>query len=94
MPPCGFCGFRFCFGIRKKGAASARECLVKKVVNGGKITDEDVGYNGRPLPTALVDQLNDKATKLKAAKESNTTEVQTEPNVTAYDDEVCEGESD
>ena len=93
VPPCGYCGFRFCFGIRKKG--SARDCLVKKVVDGGKITDKDIGFNGRPLPPALVDQLNDKAGKLKAAKETNAAEVQTEPAVTPYlDEEVCEGDSD
>ena len=92
VPPCGYCGFRFCFGIRKKG--NARECLVKKVVSGGEINDKDVGFNGRPLPPALVEQLNDKAQKMKAAKETNSAEAQTEPNVTYPDDEVCEGESD
>ena len=92
VPPCNFCGFRFCFGVRKKG--NERGCLVKKVVDGGKITDKDVGYNGRPLPAALIDQLNDKASKLKATKETHTAEAQTEANVVSYDDEVCGGESD
>ena len=91
VPPCTYCNFRFCFGVRRKGGP--RDCLVKKVVNGGKITDKDVGYNGRPLPTALIEQLNDKASKIKGEKETNTAEAQTEPNVSQYlDDEVCESD--
>ena len=94
VPPCGFCGFRFCFGVRKKGGA--RGCLVKKVVGGGKITDSDVGFNGRPLPPALIDQMNDKAAKLKAAGgEANSTETQTEPEKNVIDpDDLYAGESD
>ena len=94
VEPCTYCGLRFCFGIRKRG--NKRECLVKKVVEGGAVTNADVGYNGRPLPPVLIDQINDKASKLKGAKkkEANAVEVQTEPNVTSYDIEVCEGESD
>ena len=90
-PLCDYCGLQFCFGARKKG--KARECLVKKLVGGGKITDSDVGFNGRPLPQKLIDQLNDKATKMKA-KETNTTEVQTEKNVIGDYDDVAEGDSD
>ena len=94
-PPCEYCGFRFCFGVRKKGPAAVRSCLVKKIVQGGKITDADVGYNGRPMPARLIEQMNDKAAKLKADKgETNTTEVQTEPNVTPWVDEYAEGDSD
>ena len=93
VPPCGYCGLRFCFANRKKGPPAARECLVKKVVNGGEVTDSDVGLNGRPLPPPLVKQINEKAQKLKAkANESNTTETQTEKNVIDSDD--CVGESD
>ena len=80
-PPCGFCGLRFCFGARKKG--TARECLVKKIVGGGKVTDTDIGFNGRPLPAVLLDRINKKATEMKP-KEANAVEVQTEPNVTPY----------
>ena len=94
-PPCEYCGFRFCFGVRKKGPMAARSCLVKRVVQGGKITDADVGYNGKPLPARLVEQLNDKAAKLKTGGgETNTTEVQTERNVLDDYDEVAGGESD
>ena len=95
-PPCGYCGLRFCFGVRKKGAA--RSCLVKRLVGGGKINDSDVGFNGRPLPPQLIEQMQDKAAKLKkaaAGSESNTTEVQTEPNVLGdYDEELLEAEGD
>ena len=91
VEPCGYCGLRFCFGIRKRG--NKRDCLTKKVVNGGKVTNADVGFNGRPLPPALIDQINDKAGKLKAAgaaKETNAAEAQTEPNVSYLDEEeVC-----
>ena len=38
-PPCRYCGLRFCWGARKKGSAAARSCLVKRIVEGGSITD-------------------------------------------------------
>ena len=90
---CDYCGLKFCFGSRKRGSGKARDCLVKKVVGGGKVTDADVGFNGRPLPQKLIDQINDRATKMKA-KETNTTEVQTEKNVIGDYDDVAEGDSD
>ena len=93
LPPCGYCGLRFCFASRKKGPPAARECLVKKVVNGGAVADTDVGFNGRPLPAMLVTQINDKAKKLKAkANETHATETQTEKNI--IDDDEYVGESD
>ena len=93
-PVCEYCGLRFCFGVRKKGTGKARECLVKKVVGGGKVTDDDVGFNGRPLPQKLVDQINDKAGKLTKAKEANSIEVQTDKNIIDDFDEVAGGDSD
>ena len=102
-PPCGYCGLRFCWGARKKGGAEARKCLVKRLVEGGSIGDSDLGYNGRPMPSQLVEQMKDKAKKMRAARgggdgEVNNAESQTEKNVTAYDLddelEVASGDSD
>ena len=102
-PPCKYCGLRFCWGARKKGSAAARSCLVKRIVEGGSITDSDLGYNGRPMPSQLIEQMKDKAAKMRAARgggggEANSAETQTEKNVVAYDLdeelEVASGDSD
>ena len=94
VPPCSYCGLRHCFGLRKRGPPASRECLVKKVVGGGKVTDSDVGYNGRPLPAVLIAQINDKAAKLKQS-ETNATETQTDLTKDGMDpDDMYAGESD
>ena len=94
-PPCGYCGLRFCFGARKRG--TVRGCLVKRVVEGGKIGDADLGLNGRPLPASVIEKLNEKAAALKAkSAEVNAAGVQTDPplkNVIDDDDSGAE-ESD
>ena len=98
VQPCGFCNLRFCFGIRKKG--KARSCLVKRLIEGGKITDADIGFNGKPLPPHLIEQINERVVKIKAkTNETNTAGVQTEKNAQddddddddgAYESELCE----
>ena len=94
-PPCTYCGLRYCFGARKRG--TVRSCLVKKIVEGGKVEDTDVGLNGQPLPATVVAKLNEKAAALKAkSAEVNAAGVQTDPplkNVIDDDDYGAE-ESD
>ena len=76
-PPCAYCGLRYCFGARKRG--NVRSCLVKKIVEGGKIEDTDIGLNGQPLPATVITKLNEKAAALKAkSAEVNAAGVQTD----------------
>ena len=85
-PPCTYCGLRFCFGARKRG--NVRSCLVKKIVEGGKVEDTDLGLNGQPLPPTVIAKLNEKATALKAkSAEVNATGVQTDSPKNVIDDD-------
>ena len=93
--PCGFCGMRFCFGIRKRGPTPG--CLVKKIIDGGELKDSDIiGLNGKPLNTYLVGQIKEKADALKSKRKGNethTASVQTPPPQDLDEDDYV-GESD
>ena len=97
-PPCSYCGMRICFGARKRGPMVG--CLVKKLVDGGKLDKSDVGLNGKPLFGHLLDKVKEKAEEMKAAKKGDA-EVnaasQTDKTIDddddddgAYESELCE----
>ena len=88
-PPCSICGLRFCFGIRKRGPKKG--CLVKKILEGGKIEATDLGLNGHPLTESLIARINARAAELKADK---TGEANTATQTTLDDDLYADGDSD
>ena len=80
-----------CRKKRKDLSRDSSRCVTNQAMKSGKLFK----VRQQPRQPQLVEQMKDKAAKLKAGGgETNTTESQTEPNVTPWVDDYAEGDSD